>query len=187
MKRSLRSGLVAGSLGLAAACTSGPVEIKAVPDPAAYASCPSGGSARVTGATFARQRNGGLVSGAGRPVFLDPATRYSAAVFRAVVERQEKAGSFKGEKAGETVTPDPVMLKCRQTVQVDVDGKFAFANVPPGNYFLSSYISWIRPDTGWIGMWNVRSIVVPDDGKAVDVVLSGGPATIPDPAPGSGR
>jgi hypothetical protein len=164
-------------------CASGPVEVKAAPDTRDVAACPSGAGSRLTGTSFSRQKNGRLVSGAGRPVYLDPATRYSAAVFRAIVEQQNKKSYFKAEKESGTVVPDAAMLKCRRTVQADVDGKFTFTDVPAGSYFVSSYVSWIRPDGDheWLGVWNLSPVVIPADGKAVDVVLSGGPETIADP------
>jgi hypothetical protein len=181
---SLRSTLLLGSaLLLAPGCASGPVEVKAVPDARADAACPSGAGVRLTGTSFSRQRNGKLVSGASRPVYLDPATRYSAAVFRAIVEHQNKKSFFAAEKESGTVVPDPSMLKCRRTVQADVEGKFTFTDVPPGSYFVSSYVSWIKPEgeLEWVGMWNLSPVEIRADGKAVDVVLSGGPETIADP------
>lgn len=184
MNGSLRSALLLGSVLLVApGCSSGPVEVKAAPDARADAACPSGAGARLTGSSFARQRNGKLVSGGGRPVYLDPATRYSAAVFRAIVEHQNKKSYFNAEKESGTVVPDPAMLKCRRTVQADAEGRFTFTDVPPGSWFVSSYVSWIKPDgTGeWSGVWNLSPVVISADGKAVDVVLSGGPETIADP------
>ena len=186
MNGSLRSALLLGSAFLLApGCSSGPrpVEVKAVPDARSDDACPSGAGARVTGNSFSRQRNGRLVSGASRPVYLDPATRYSAAVFRAIVEHQNKKSYFKAEKESGTVVPDPAMLKCRRTVQADAEGRFTFTDVPLGSYFVSSYVSWIKPDgeREWVGMWNLSPVVISADGKDVNVVLSGGPETIADP------
>jgi hypothetical protein len=181
---SLRSTLLLSSaLLLAPGCASGPVEVKAAPDARADAACPSGAGSQLTGTSFSRQRNGRLVFGAGRPVYLDPATRYSAAVFRAIAEHQNRKSFFAAEKESGTVVPDPAMLKCRRTVQADVDGKFTFTDVPPGSYFVSSYVSWIKPDgeKEWVGMWNFSQVAISADGKAVDVVLSGGPETVADP------
>ena len=184
MNGSLRSALLLGSaVLLASGCASRPVEVRAVPDARDVATCPSGAGAPLTGTSFSRQRNGRLVFGAGRPVYLDPATRYSAAVFRAIAEHQNKKSFFAAEKESGTVVPDPAMLKCRRTVQADAEGRFAFTDVPPGTWFVSSYVSWIKPDgeREWVGMWNLSPVVIPADGKAVDVVLSGGPETIADP------
>ena len=131
------------------------------------------------GRSFGRQRNGDLISGAGRPVYLDPATRYSTAVFQAITDQQNKTSFFKAEKESATVVPDPEMLKCRRTVQADTEGVFAFDKVAPGPYFLSSYISWLTPAGTWLGMWNVSSVKVGEDGK-IEVVLSGVPDSVPD-------
>jgi hypothetical protein len=189
VNRWLRSSLVLGFAGLLGpGCGGGrPVEVKAALDRADYATCPAAGGSRITGTSFARQRIGGLVSGAGRPVYLDPATRYSAAVYAAITERQNARSFFTVEKETQTVVPDPVMFTCRRTVQADADGKFAFENVPPGSYIVSSYISWLKPDGEWLGTWNVSSLVVAGDGKNLDVVLSGVPVAIPAPPAPLGR
>jgi len=184
MKGSLLSTLLFGSIVvLAPGCGSRPVEVKAVLDPGDYATCPPAGGSRITGTSFARTRNGGVVSGAGRQVFLDPSTRYSTAVFRAVVDRQNKISYFDSEKDAGTVVPDAAMLKCRRTAVVDDEGKFRFENVAPGSYIVSSYLSWLRPDGKgeWVGSWNVSAVAVPADGKPLDLVLSGVPETLPDP------
>lgn len=177
----MRSALLVGFAGLfALSCASRPVDVKAAAGPADAAPCPSGGDARVAGRSFARQRNGGLVSGSGRPVYLDPATRYSTAVFQAITDRQNKSSFFKAEKESGTVVPDAAMLKCRRTVQADSDGAFAFENVSRGSYFVSSYISWLSPAGEWLGTWNVSPLAVAADRESLNLVLSGVPAAIPD-------
>jgi hypothetical protein len=157
------------------------VEVKTTAAPADEAACPGPGTARVAGKSFARQRSGSIISGAGRPVSLDPATRYSTAVFQAIVEHQNKSSFFKAEKESSTVVPDPAMLKCRKTAQADADGGFVFENVAPGSYFVSTYISWMTPAGEWLGAWNVVPLAVGAEGKT-DVLLSGVPASIPPPA-----
>ncbi len=180
MNGSLRSAVLVGSVSiLAVGCAARPVDVKSAVGPGDAAPCPAGGEARVAGRSFARQRSGDLVSGAGRAVYLDPATRYSTAVFRAITDRQNIASFFKAEKESGTVVPDPAMVKCRRTVQADADGAFTFDRVAPGPYFVSSYVSWLTPAGTWLGMWNVSSVTVGIDGK-IEVVLSGVPAEIPD-------
>lgn len=182
MNGSLRSALLVGPVALLAlSCASRPVEVKTAGPAAADAgTCPAAGDARVTGRSFGRQRTGGVVSGAGRPVYLDPATPYSTAVFQAITDRQNKSSFFKAEKESATVVPDPAMLKCRRTVRTDADGAFAFDNVGAGSYFVSSYVSWLTPTGEWLGTWNVSSLLVSGDGKKYDILLSGVPASIPD-------
>lgn len=182
MNGTSRSALLIGFVGLfALSCASRPVEVKtAAPAAADAGACPAAGDARVAGRSFSRQRNGGIVSGASRPVYLDPATRYSTAVFQAITDRQNRSNFFKAEKESGTVVPDPAMLKCRRTVQTDADGAFTFENVGPGTYFVSSYVSWLTPTGEWLGTWNVSSLVVSGDGKKFEILLSGVPAAIPD-------
>lgn len=181
MNGSLRKALLCCSAGfLALGCgPPRPVEIRTAADAAEYASCPPAGGVRIAGTSFARQRVGSIVPGTGRPVNLDPATRYSTAVFQAITERQNRESYFKVEKESQTAVPDPVLLKCRRTASVDAEGRFAFENVAPGTYFVSSYVSWLSPVGEWLGTWNVSRIVVGGEGVPA-LLLSGVPASIPD-------
>lgn len=181
MKTPRLVALLVCSVALVTLGCASPVEIKANLDPNDYATCPSGGTVRVTGATFARQKNGNVVSGAGRWVHLDPATRYSAAVYRAVAEKQKDGGFFTAEKESETVAPNTVMFKCRRNAQADAEGKFTFENVPPGLYILSTYLSWMKPHGDWVGVWSFRKLPVNDRAKTTEIVLTGSPITISDP------
>lgn len=181
MNRPVFSALLVGSFGLVTLGCASPVEIKANLDPNDYATCPSGGTVRLNGSTFVRKKNGIVVTGAGRHVHLDPATLYSAAVFRALAEKQKDDQAFHLEKESETVVLNTVMLKCRRSVQADADGKFAFANVSPGPYILSSYISWMKPRGEWEGAWSIRTLMVSGEKPSVGYVLSGSPPTVQDP------
>ena len=180
MNRSTRSTLLLGAAALVVlGCASKPVEVKTAAGPADDAPCPAAGPARISGRLFARQRSGSLVSGAGRPVYLDPATAYATGVFQAITERQNRTSYFKAEKEGSTVAPDAVLLKCRRTSEADGDGTFVFDKVAPGSYFVSSYISWLSPASEWLGTWNVSRVSVGADGSNVVLLLSGVPESIP--------
>jgi hypothetical protein len=115
-------------------------------------------------------------------VHLDPATPYSAAVFRALAERQRDGGFFTEEKETATVSPNTVMFKCRRSVSANAEGRFSFPNVAPGPYILSSYMRWMKPHGDWVGVWNIKTIGVRADGSSLnDVVLNGAPQTVQDP------
>ena len=163
--------LFLSSLLLAAGCASR-VELKTNLDPQEYASCPGSGSNVITGSTFGRTKGGALVSAAGRTVHLDKWTKYAHAAYYAIREKQAKDSLFREESETGTVTLDPTMFKCRRNATVGLDGNFRFNNVTPGEYFLSTYISWMN-GREWVGVWSVTLIRVRDGEPASPVVLSG--------------
>jgi hypothetical protein len=173
MPRLLRSVALIGCLatGLLAIGCASRVELKTSVDPLEYESCPRFGGVVVTGSTFGRTKGGAIISAAGRAVHLDKGTRYAGAAYAAIQKKQAEEGFFVAESEFETVTFDPMMLKCRREAAVGLDGTFRFENVSQGTYYLSTYISW---NAGrWVGTWSMSQILVMDGDHDRPVVLSG--------------
>lgn len=148
------------------------VELKVPLDPQEYATCPGQGSNTITGSTFGRTKGGAIMSAAGRIVHLDKWTKYAHAAYYEIREKQVKDSFFREEHEGETVKFDPTMFKCRRQATVGLDGSFRFEHVPSGEYFISTYISWLNSDH-WAGVWSVTHIRVKDGEAIPPVVLSG--------------
>lgn len=163
--------LILSGLLLVGGCASR-VELKTNLDPQEYESCPGSGANTITGSTFGRTKGGLIRSAAGRIVHLDKATRYAAAAYTAISEKQNKSG-FWEENETETVTFDPAMFKCRRHATVGLDGTFRFDNIAGGSYYLSTYISWMKDDGQWTGLWNVSFVKVYDGQPVSPVVLRG--------------
>ncbi|WP_148077253.1 hypothetical protein [Comamonas sp. BIGb0124] len=106
------------------------------------------GTATVSGTAFLRQNGGGVVTCAGSPVHLFPATPYAK-------ERIEKTyiggpsistpryvQSF-GNSNDYTVYPDPPeFARLKKSTLCDAQGNFEFKNLKPGLYYLATKVEW---------------------------------------------
>jgi hypothetical protein len=88
-------------------------------------------------------KGGEVKKGAEDMVFLIPATPYTREWFdQAIVREKTIAGS------------DPRSLRATRSTTTDRLGRFTFANLPPGEYFLTCDITWDVPSL------NIRSLEV---------------------------
>lgn len=91
------------------------------------------GTATLTGQAFLTRRDGGVVKAAGRKVTLDPATSVGA-------EWWDKVGRLWLQ--AHLVPPSEAFWKARRTVVADADGRFKFADLPAGRYYVRSEVTW---------------------------------------------
>lgn len=122
------AAMLAGCAGLA------PLERPPFPV-AEYEALPTEGTGVVTGQVFLRTVGGEVRYGAGSEVDLNPVTSYS----RFWYENDYRAG-------GRRLAPyDPRLDAYIITTQADGSGNFRFENVPPGDYYLTSRVTWGVP------------------------------------------
>lgn len=108
-----------------------PVAIGTPYDSAEHASYLKAGNGTIKGQGFLRQRGGGVVTCAGSPVLLFPATSY----FREAVQIA---------RTGRAIAPEshvPEQLK-KQT-KCDAQGNFEFTNIAAGNWFITTEVNWV--------------------------------------------
>ncbi len=98
-----------------------------------YAKLPTSGTGAVTGRAFLK-RGGDILAAAGERVLLNPVTTYS---------NQWYSLSYIGHNQLEP--PDPRINKYIRSTTADPQGKFTFRNVPPGDYYIITVISWQLP------------------------------------------
>lgn len=91
------------------------------------------GSAIVKGQAFLRTRGGDVKVAAGE-VILNPVTSYS--------EEWYEKGYIQGRYLGQ---PDQRIWEYTMTTIADGDGRFVFKNVPPGQYFVTTTVTWEAP------------------------------------------
>lgn len=101
--------------------------------PADYAAFLRPGKGILDGQAFLTTRGGEVRLAAGRVVTLDPVTTLSRAWFRTV---GSVAGRF------EEAPADTLFLRARRTATVDAQGKFRFADLAPGMYYVRTIVSW---------------------------------------------
>jgi hypothetical protein len=105
-----------------------------IPFPQAeYAKLPTSGTGIVSGRAFLK-RGGDILTAAGERVILNPVTSYS---------NQWYTLSYIG--LNQLEPPDPRINKYLRAVTADAQGKFIFRNVPPGDYYIITVISWQVP------------------------------------------
>ena len=127
------------------------------------------GSNTVSGSAFLRQGGGGIVNCAGNSVVLRKqnadlgitrnayAKEYLAlsSADRSVTTTDPRLIQFERDLAG-------IRNSQNKTTTCDVDGKFTFYNVAPGNYTVKTKVYWVVADQGQGGIVG-SSISIPDN------------------------
>lgn len=121
------------------------------------------GSCSITGQAFLTQAGGGTVRAAGRTITLDPVTRIGD-------EWWGKAGIVYARR--DEVPPSSNFLKARRTTIADADGRFKFSNVPKGQYFIRTEVTWIAGNYYPIQGGLVGKRIDVENGETVEVILN---------------
>ena len=129
-----------------------------------YAKYDQPGNATIRGQGFLRQRGGTVVTAAGSSVYLNPSTSYSAEWYTCAL-------------AGVALQPpDERAAKYVRQAQADAEGRFTFRDLPAGEYFVLTSVSWDAPVGYKGGMVTqggvVGSLVVVGEGESKDVILT---------------
>jgi hypothetical protein len=113
---------------------------------AEYSTLPKSGTgtATVRGQAFLKTRGGDVKTAAGNQVFLNPVTSYS-------IEWYEK--SYLPNRPIQDA--DTRVVNYIPTQIADGSGHFVFKNVPAGEYFVSTNVTWEAP-TGYQGALQVQ-------------------------------
>ena len=145
--KSFSLGLVAVACLSIAGCA-GPVQTRQIPLTAPYDAVHAKqllqpGTNSLKGSALLRQQGGGVVTCAGRPVYLIPATAYA-------IERTEKLYGSSAPKRylpfqrPPTFTPDePDYLKNVKEATCDAQGFFTFDRVADGTFFVNTSVQWV--------------------------------------------
>jgi hypothetical protein len=168
--RTLKSITALSMIGLVIGCATTHVEtFSPLPfDEAEYAALPKTGTGIVRGQVFAKTVGGDVKKGAGENVVMFPATKYGDQRY----QEQVIGGKLLSE-AEDIRYKNHVLVKT-----TDGDGKFEFTNVPPGNYYVLSSVTWTVIEPNQFGPIHrlqggkvVRKIEVLN-GVAVDAILN---------------
>jgi hypothetical protein len=130
-----------------------------------YKNLAKSGSAVVKGQAFLKTRGGDVKVAAGNEVILNPVTSYSN-------EWYEKAYIQHNNLA----QPDPRIFNYVMKTVADGSGKFMFKKVPPGQYFVTTVITW-EAATGYKGALQrqggtVTKRIAVGDGDEIDVIVT---------------
>jgi len=164
MKRVASLSLVAFLVGCAAPVQVVPV--RRIPFPEAeYLALPKTGTSTVKGQAFLKTRGGDVKTAAGSQVFLNPLTSYSI---------QWYESSYLPNRPIENY--DPRLDAYMRIQQADGSGRFAFKNVPAGEYFVTTAVTWEAP-TGYQAAMQKQGGVITkrikvNAGEELDVIIT---------------
>lgn len=124
------------------------------------------GTNTIKGNAFMRQRGGGVVTCAGSPVFLVPATDY--ATERVTVLYGNATGGVSIRNA--LFNPDyPSYAKNAKRTICDSSGNFQFDKVADGSFFAGTHVTWTAGTVQGGGMMS-RAVV--KDGQTISLVMA---------------
>jgi len=102
------------------------------------------GANTIRGSALIRQNNGGVVTCAGNPVYLVPATNYALERFQAIYKNTGRG--YYRQVAPQTeshfTNDDPSYYKSARPTTCDALGFFKFDNLSDGSFFLVTTIQW---------------------------------------------
>jgi hypothetical protein len=111
-----------------------PVQRNAVFIESEYEPYKGKGTASIAGQAFAKTRAGDVKYAAGNTIFLNPVTSYSTEFFNILVQQQQIPSP-----------PDPRIYHYNRQTIADGNGNFEFKNLPPGEYYIHTIITWEVP------------------------------------------
>lgn len=145
-----------------------PIQLSATFDAGQAEKLLAPGSNAVQGSAFMRQRGGGVVTCAGSPVYLLPATAYA----------QERIAALYGSADGGvstwdfTFNPDPPAYRTlTRATTCDAQGHFQFGQVADGDFYVQTKVVWEIGHTTQGG--NMIKKVSLKNGTNATVVISG--------------
>src|SRR5438270_2113491 len=137
----MRSHL-SGLIGVVAAALSATLALAQEPafDPKAAAFIHAGGKTTIEGHAFLRRPDNAVENAVGQTIRLIPATPYSEARFAQFYKGKKFLPAWQVPK----IEADPEYASYTRTTTSDSNGRFEFANVAPGKYYVTAQILW-RP------------------------------------------
>ena len=122
------------------------------------------GIATVKGQAFLKTRAGDVKTAAGNEVFLNPVTSYSLEWYEA----------YRSNRRIEE--RDPRLDEYVRSQLADGNGRFSFKNVPAGEYFLTTNVTWEAP-TGFQGALQRQGGIIStrikvNEGDEIEVIVT---------------
>jgi hypothetical protein len=142
--------------------SNGPAKMQATFSPDEHQAYAASGSGAITGQGFLRQQGGGVVTCAGSPVFLVPATPYFREMLQFV-----RAGKVPERPAGG-------LSRFAKQSQCDAQGNFAFNSLPSGVWLVMTQVSWVAGRYSYEQGGGLMREVTLQPGQAQQVLLTDG-------------
>jgi hypothetical protein len=145
------------------------IPISAIFDVAAAKAQLVDGTNTIRGSGFMRQKGGGVVTCAGQPVYLVPATSYATERVRLLYGSTEK-GVNSGSR-NYRFNPDPPEYRSlTKTSRCDSQGSFVFERVADGDFYINTLVFWQVGSSAQGGQLMQRVTVT--GGQSVSLVVA---------------
>lgn len=171
MCRQIRNTLLAAVLLAACAPMREIISINSVYDQREVKWALVDGTGSVEGSGFLSRNDGILVKCAGKPVGLIPYAEYASERITKIYQ-SEQGGyrPFYVARYRQIEKPASQYVSDRRTKTCDVDGKFSFAKVPAGKYYVVTRVAWFV-NNQWQG-GDLAKLIEVGEGDTVSVVLT---------------
>ncbi|MCJ0804021.1 hypothetical protein [Vibrio vulnificus] len=126
------------------------------------------GNATVSGQVFMKTRGGDIKYGAGSKVWLNPKTSYSDQWYSVTLSNRFQVDGLGFKKLSDA---DSRLSGYIIDTQADGFGNFTFNNVPAGEYYLTSGVTWEAPGGSLQGGLVVKLVSV-NDGDNLKIMLT---------------
>ena len=130
------------------------------------------GTGTIVGHAFRTKPTGVVVNAAGEVVRLIPATAFSRERFAQLYGKRKYVPHREYPRDD---NPDPRYSEYTRTTKAEANGRFAFENVPPGEYFITTQVIWGDEDAFFREGGTVYDSVTltGKEREPVSVILSG--------------
>ena len=128
------------------------------------------GTNTVKGNAFMRQQGGGVVTCAGSPAYLVPATDYANARFLALYGNVDDTKSRASTKRFRFQPDAPEYIKLTKQATCDSQGNFIFEHVADGAFYVTTTVRWQAGNSSQGGNMAIKVIV--KNGQTAAVVLA---------------
>lgn len=139
---------------LSACATPQPVQMQSTFNPELHKQFLQDGTGSIKGQGFLRQQGGGVVTCAGGPATMFPATQF----FKEIVGLM---AAGKSPQLQQSIPPNPENSKMLRESQCDAQGNFTFTGLPAGNWLVLTEVIWVIDHQRQGGVL-MREVVVGD-------------------------
>ena len=169
----LLAALTAGCAGIGPNLMEGPVALQSRFDPAEVAWFSGRGSNTISGSAILRSYSGTIKTCAALPVVLFPVSAYGRERMRHLYGSEtEGYNPQAGGHPADFVPDDPRYQTTAKTGRCDAHGRFVFANLPNGDYYLVATVTWRERPLGIDEGGSLMLRVKVADGDTRDVLLA---------------
>jgi len=158
---------------LLAGCAAEPIPLQRHFDPAEVAWFAGRGTNTIAGSAIVRNYNGTVKTCAALPVMLLPVSAYARERMAYLYGSSEEGYNLLvGGRPADFAGDDPRYGATVKTTRCDARGRFAFSELPDGDYYLVATVTWRERELGMDEGGSLMRRVQVQTGESKDVLLA---------------